>query len=190
MKFNSIFALLILSVLAGCNSMKVTTEQTDTYHFESIKTYQWVEGPEEVLDDADTYINIQKALNTQLVKRGFKQVLDAADADIQVAYYLKLKEQQEYAAISNQDEPAFSGGLVYSRDNKSWSYKEREPDIIVYAVEIGTLTVLVYDADTGERIWRGKLRTHIDRSLPDEQRLNLIQDAAEKLIARLPSESN
>ena len=172
--------------------MKVTIEQDEGYDFTTIKTYQWVDGPQEILDDSDTYINIniQKSLNTQLVNRGFKQVQTATEADVQVAYYVKLKEQQEYASTANMDEPNFAGGLVYSRDSKSWSFQEREPDLIVYAVEIGTLTVLIYDADSGKRVWRGNLKTHIDRSVPEEQRLALIRDVSEKLMSRLPSESN
>jgi hypothetical protein len=188
MKLRFLLALVALSVLSGCRSMKVTIEQGEEYNFAALKTFQWIDGPEEILDDADTYINIniQKALNTQLIKLGLKQVLNAAEADIQVAYYVKLREQEEYASNSNRDESDFSGGFVYSRDSKSWAYKERESDLTVYAVEIGTLTVLLYNADTGDRIWRGNLKTHIDRSHPEEQRRNLINDAAEKLIGRLP----
>jgi hypothetical protein len=187
MKLKFTLAVSMLFILIGCSSMKVTTEQTEGYNLGGIKTFQWVKGPAEIFDDSDTYINIniQKALNTELTKRGWKQVLDAKEADVQVAYYVKLKEQIEYAAASSQEEPDFAGGLVYSRNTRSWTYQEREPDLTVYAVEVGTLTVLIYDAETGNRIWRGNLKTHIDRSRPDEHRLNLIRDAAKKLMDHL-----
>jgi hypothetical protein len=192
MKLKFLPILFALFLIAGCSSMRVSVEQTDDYSFESIKTYQWVNGPDEILGDADTYINIniQKALNTQLINRGLKQVQHQDEATIQVAYYVKLKEQQEYAATSDFDEPTFAGGLVYSRNSKSWTYEEREPDLTVYAVEVGTLTVLIYDAGSGKRIWRGNLKTHIDRTLPDEQRQALIHDAAKKLMGHLPPEPN
>ena len=190
MKFKSLIGLCTLLLFAGCNSMKVTTEQDYGYDLTTIKTYQWVPGPADILDDIDTYINdkIQKALNTQLMRRGLKQVADGETADVQVAYYVKLKEQQEYASTANQDEPGFSGGLVYSRNTGSWDYQEREPDITVYSIEIGTLTVLLYDVATGDRIWRGNLKTRIDRSKSDETRMALINEASAKLIARIPLE--
>lgn len=190
MKIKSIFALLTLcSVLAGCSTMKVTSERDDGYDFGLIVAYQWIDGPAEILDDADTYINedIQTALNTELAKRNLREVTDAADAQVQIAYYVKLKEEVEYTAPASRDEPDFAGGFVYSRENSSWKYSEREPDLTVYAVEIGTLTVLVYDIATGERIWKGNLQTKIDRSQSPEQQKKRIQAAAEKLMARFPA---
>ena len=182
--------LCVLSILVGCNSMKISTEQAVNYDMTHIKTYQWIPGPAEILDDIDTYINdkIQTALNTQLTRRGLKQVKDATAADVQVAYYVKLKEQQEYASTAVSGESEFSGGLVYTRNTGSWDYQEREPDITVYAIEIGTLTLLVYDAKTGEKIWTGHLKTRIDRSKSDETRMALINEAAAKLISRIPLE--
>jgi hypothetical protein len=190
MKFKSLLSLCALSFLVGCNSMKVTTEQNYDHDLTTVKTYQWVPGPADILDDVDTYINdkIKNSLNAQLRRRGLKQVSDPETADVQVAYYVKLKEQQEYASNARGDEPGFSGGLVYSRNTGSWDYQEREPDITVYAIEIGTLTVLLYDVETGDRIWKGDLKTRIDRSKSDETRMALINEASAKLIAHIPLE--
>jgi hypothetical protein len=177
-----------LLVLAGCTTMKVTSESDSGYDFSRINTYQWIDGPADILDDADTYINedIQEAINTELTNRSMRQVMTAADADVQVAYYVKLKEETEYTTPAKQGEREFSGGFVYSRESSSWSYEEREPDINVYVVEVGSLTVLVYDAASGERIWRGTLKTRIDRAQPQEEQQNRIRKAVQKLMARLP----
>jgi len=190
MNIKSIFAALaLIAFMTGCNSMKVTSEQDRSFDFGTIQTYQWIDGPAEILDDADTYINedIQKALNTELANRGLRQTQDASAANVQVAYYVKLKEEQEYTTSAPPDDRDFSGGFVYNRESKSWSYAEREPDLNVYAVEVGTLTVLIYDAKTGKRIWKGKLKTEIDRSRPEDKQLARIRTAAEKLMARLPA---
>ena len=190
MNIKSIFAALaLIAFMTGCNSMKVTSEQDRSFDFGTIQTYQWIDGPAEILDDADTYINedIQKALNTELANRGLRQTQNASAANVQVAYYVKLKEEQEYTTSAPPDDRDFSGGFVYNRESKSWSYAEREPDLNVYAVEVGTLTVLIYDAKTGKRIWKGKLKTEIDRSRPEDKQLARIRTAAEKLMARLPA---
>lgn len=189
MKFNTVLALALLAgILSGCSSMKATSEHDQEFNFGKIKTYQWIDGPEEILDDADTYINedIQKAVDAELTRRGLRHVPEAAD--MQVAYYVKLKEEVEYS--TNHDGRDFSGGFSYSRASSSWNYQEREPDLNIYTVEIGTLTVLVYDARTGQRIWRGNLQTKLDRSRPEDQRQARIRAAAKKLMARFPVKSN
>lgn len=186
-------ALLALTAfVTGCNSMKSTSERDKAFDFGQIQTYQWIDGPEEILDKADTYINedLQKALNTELVNRGLRQVADSATADVQVAYYVKLREELEYTDSTNPDERDFSGGIVYSRESSSWSYAEREPDLNIYTVEIGTLTVLIYDTKTGDRVWRGNLQTKIDRSQPKDKRQARINGASKKIMARLPATSN
>ena len=147
------------------------------------------EKVEEILNKADTYINedIQTTLNSELVNRGLRQVADSATADVQVAYYVRLREEQEYTDSTNPDEHEFSGGIVYSRESSSWSYAEREPDLNIYTVEIGTLTVLIYDTKTGDRVWRGNLQTKIDRSQPKDKRQARINEAAKKIMSRLPA---
>jgi len=179
---------LAAGILSGCNSMKTTSEHDREFDFGRIQTYQWIDGPKEVLNEADTYINedVRKALNTVLANRGLRQT-DAADADVQVAYYMKLREKVEYT--KNKDGREFSGGFVYSRENGSWNYEEREPDLNLYTVEVGTLTVLVYDAETGKRVWRGNLQTKIDRFRPKNKQQARIRTAAKKLMSRLSTDS-
>ena len=188
MNIKFVFSTLILtSFLVGCNSMKVTSEADQEYDFSQVKTYQWVDGPADILDDADIYINedIQKALDFQLNKQGLQSVTSLAEANIQIAYYVKLKEETEYTETTDRERD-FSGGFVYNRDTSSWSYDEREPDLNVYTVEIGTLTVLVYEAKTGKRIWRGNLKTKIERSQPKERQEERIHTAAQKLLSHFP----
>ena len=191
MKIRPVYALLALIVfVTGCSSMKVTSERDEAFDFSQIQTYQWIDGPEEILNKADTYINedIQKALNTELVNRGLRQTSDAAD--VQVAYYVKLREEMQYTDPAERNEHDFSGGFVYNRDGSGWNYAEREPDLNIYTVEIGTMTVLIYNTETGERVWRGTLQTELDRSQPKEKKEARIRAAATKLMARLPATSN
>ena len=188
MNIQSLLSILALAaLLTGCSTMKVTSEQDQSYDFSTVKTYQWIDGPAEILDEADTYIdeNIQAALDNELNKNGLRSVTNTAVADIQAAYYVKLKEETEYTKTSQQDRD-FSGGFVYNREKSSWSYDQREPDLNIYTIETGTLTLLVYDSETGKRIWRGSLKTEIDRSRPQGEQQERIRKAAEKLLNRFP----
>ncbi len=192
MKIKPAFILLALTILStACSTMKVTSEHDKNFDFSNIKTFQWIAGPADILNEKDTYINedIQKALIAEFKKLGMQLTPEASKADIQTAYYVKLREELEYTDTAIQDDRDFSGGFVYNRNSKNWSYQEREPDLNVYAVEIGTLTVLAYDEKTGQRIWRGTLQTKIDRSQAEEEQQERIQIAAEKLLSRFPSTS-
>jgi len=182
-----LFLSAAITLLSGCTGMKVSTNHDGSYDFGQIATYEWVDAPEEIQKQDDTYLNvdIQKALNNQLALKGWKQVLETTAASIQVVYYIKLAEHEEYTT-ANQNEREFSGGFVYNRDKK-WGYEEREPDLNVYTVEIGTLTVLLYDVKTGDRIWKGSLKTKLDRSRPIESQKETIRKVAQKLMDRIPS---
>ena len=183
------FALLPLILLStACSTMKVSSERDSHYDFSQIKSFQWIAGPTDILNEKDTYINkdIQKALSLELEKLNMQQVSNTSEADMQIAYYVKLREELEYTDSARQDERDFSGGFVYNRDSKNWSFEEREPDLNIYAIEIGTLTVLTYDTKSGRRIWRGNLQTKIDRSKPEKEQQERIKNAAEKLLSRFP----
>jgi hypothetical protein len=190
MNIKPVPVLLSLTIfITACSSMKVTSERDKKFDFGQIQSYQWIDGPQEILDKADTYINedIRQALNTELLNRGLRQLSDGADADVRVAYYVKLREELEYTDSANPAEHEFSGGFVYNREARGWSYAEREPDLNIYTVETGTLTVLIYDTETGSRVWRGNLQTKIDRSRPKDKRQAQINEAAKKIMNALPA---
>jgi hypothetical protein len=181
-------ALLAITLLAGCKSMKTDSERDPDFNFRGVKTFHWIDAPEDILNKADTYINedIREALNRQLTERGLLQIQEEGEADIHVVYYVKLREEVEYSETADPDARDFSGGFVYDRDTSGWQYAEREPDLNIYTVEIGKLTVLVFDSASGQRVWRGTLQTEIDRSQPKEKQELRIEEAAKKLMAQLP----
>jgi hypothetical protein len=182
--------LLITSIaaLSGCSTMKVTSEQSDSFDFSQVETYEWVQAPAKILDEDDTYLNedMHKALNNELSARGWKQVLVSDKADIQVIYYIKLKEHEEYTTPASSGEPRVTGGFTYNQDKGNWGYNDQAPDLNVYTVEVGTLSMLVYNVKTGERVWRGSLQTKLDRSKPIEKQQDMLRKVAQKITGRLP----
>ena len=181
----SILALSV-SLFTGCAYMKVQSEPDTAYDFSAVKTYQWVPGPAAILEKSNTYTiqDLQDALDTEFQKKGLHLVSTNQTPDIHVAYYLKLNDSKRTTRASDDLSREFSGGLV--RTANGWKYEERQPDINVYIIEEGTLVVLVYDAKTEKRVWRGTLQTEIDRSRSPEERLRVIQAAARKLMDRYP----
>jgi hypothetical protein len=191
MNIKSLSIALLSSTLffAGCNSMKTSFQIDDQYHFANIKTYQWVDGPPQILEKSDTYIisDIQDALDQQLQSKHLEKVSKAQQADIHLAYYLKLKEIKETSSSVDHYPRDFSGGFVRNQDG--WGYEERTPDLNVYTLEEGTLVLLAYDPNTGKRVWSGTLKTKIDRSRPHNERMKIIQAAVKKLLRNFPPQS-
>lgn len=188
MKFTPVSAYIAaLLLLSGCARMKVSSETEPGYDFSQVRTYAWVEPAPEILEQPETHLNkrLQQALNNELAARGWKQVLEAGGATVQVTYYVTIREHQEYVEPVSSSDSEFSGGLVYNKDG--WNYEEREPEQLVYTVETGTLRLTVTDTASGDRVWQGTLQTKLDRSAPIEKQQELFQLAARKLFKTLPS---
>jgi len=178
-----LLAMVCALILPGCSSMKVTAEKAAQFNPSAIRTYEWIQAPEDILNEDDTLLDasLQQALNNELTARGWKQTLDSSEADIQVVYYIKLREQERFSAPPSSDEARVTGGFTFNRNTESWGYKNTEPDLNVYSVEIGTLTLLFFDAKTGEKIWKGSLQTKLDRSAPIEKQRERIRLVAHKI---------
>ncbi|MDZ8119680.1 DUF4136 domain-containing protein [Pontiella agarivorans] len=183
--------LLILSslLLAGCSSLKVHSHQTAAFDFGPVQTYEWVQAPPKILTEEDTYMNknLQIALNNQLVERGWTQVLSSAQADLQIVYYVKLREQLEFSGSPTQEESRLVGGFTYNTEKSNWRYNEQQSDLNVYNIEVGTLSLLIYNQKTGDPVWTGTLETRLDRSTPVEKQKKILQKIARRITAEIPN---
>ena len=177
------------ALLSGCSSMKVSSELTADFNYSTVKSYEWVQAPKKILDEDDTYLNesVQKALNNVLSERGWQQTLETADADLQIVYYIKLVEHEEYTGPADSAESRVTGGFTYDKNKGNWGYKDQEPDLNVYTIEVGTLTLLLYNADSGEKIWTGTLQTRLDRTTPLDQQQRMLRKIAKKIIHKIPA---
>ena len=190
MKIRSLFALLVpaLLLVAGCASIKVSSEVDPQYDFSSAKTYRWTMPPSNTVAYVNLYLEriIHEEIDRALAARGLT-MRDDKKTDWIVTAWLQLHEQQEYADTSDAepDQPILAGGLTRAADG-GWTYAERGPDVNAYIVELGTLTVLVFDGKTGRCVWRGTAKTKIDRSRSDEERRKIIREAVDRLMARFP----
>jgi len=191
MKFKLInIPVALLVLLTGCSTVRVTSEHDEEYDFTKTKTYRWVDGPQGSLGDAhipDKFFDpiIRDAADAELKEQDLSPAAEGTSPDLEIAYYLKLEERLDIDIPGATDEPEFSGGFVFSKGN-GWSYEERNPDIIYYGYDKGTLTIILFDAKTGNRVWRGILKTKVYRARPAEEKEEKIRAAVEKLFTRYP----
>lgn len=168
--------------------MKIASSCEPSYDYGRISTYQWIDASPDILQDEETYLHVdlQQALNYELSDRGWTQVLETNAANVQVVYYLNLQAHQTYTEPNTEQEPSVSGGLVYNSSKRIWNYEQREPDLNVYTVELGTLHLQLFETGTTNRVWSGTLKTKIDRSLPAEKQMKRFHLMAHKLIEKIP----
>ncbi len=178
----------LIACVSGCSSMKVSSEKSGDFDFSAVKTYEWVRAPAEILNEDDTVLNedLHKLLNNQLAGRGWEQVMISDKADTQVVYYIKLSEHEEYTSAARDDESRVTGGFTYDNDKGAWGYKDQAPDLNVYTVETGTLTLLIYDAEANAKVWQGTLQTKLDRGAPLEKQRLMLAEVANKITAKIP----
>ena len=183
-----LFLSAAMALLSGCSSMKVSSQKTGDFDFSSVNTYEWVQAPQKILDEDDTYLNekVHVVLNNELSSRGWNQVMVTDQADLQAVYYIKLAEHEEYTTPFSSDESRATGGFTYDTNKGNWGYNDQAPDLNVYTIEVGTLTLLLYNADTGEKIWTGTLQTRLDRATPLDKQQKKLRRIAEKIIAKIP----
>lgn len=177
-----------IALLSGCSSMKVNSEKTAEFDFSTVETYEWVKAPEKILNESDTTLSegLHTLMNDGLAARGWKQVLESDLADIQVIYYIKLSEHEEYTTPPTSQEPRVTGGFTYNNDSGTWNANDQSPDLNVYTVEEGVLTLLIYDTKANQRVWKGTLQTKIDRGQSTEQLNEMLSTVARKIIAEIP----
>lgn len=189
MKYTA-YALLALSAVlfAGCSSTKVQSSTLTDFDFSRVQTYEWVQAPKKILHESDTYLseNLQTALNDELAGRGWKQVQETDKADLEIVYYMKLQEHTEYAGPAGKGETQLTGGFTYSTSKGSWDYNDGQSDLSAYTIEVGTVTLLIYDAETGDKLWTGTLETRLNRTTPAEKHRKAMEKIARKIAARIP----
>lgn len=189
MKYTTaLFLAAATTLLSGCSSMKVTSEEVIDFDYPSAATYQWIPAPNPILEEDDTYLNenVQQALNNALSERGWQQTVETDPADLQVVYYIKLAEQEEYSGPGEKDDTRVTGGFTYNKSSSSWGYNDQNPDLNVYTIDIGTLALLIYDAENGQKIWSGSLETRLDRTTPLDKQPELLRKIARKITAKIP----
>lgn len=178
----------LVAALSGCSSMKTTSDLQAEYDFTDVDSYEWVRASDKILAQEDTYASdlLLLEIDKLLTARNWDRVYTSDEADIQITYFIKLKEHEEYSGPSGNEEPRLTGGVTFSRDSGNWSPSSQDPDLNVYTVETGTLNLNIRNAETEESLWAGTLTTRIDRSIPIEKQIKFFEKIARKIEAQIP----
>ncbi len=138
-------------------------------NFAAYRTYQWVDlpggnAPDQLVDQA-----IRRAIDEQLAQKGLVKVED--DADLSVAY----------VAIVHEGKSVDSSGVGVPR---WWDAVSAQPT--TSTTPIGTVTVILYDSDREQLIWRGDASETLNLKKDPGKNYKNLQKAMAKLFKNYP----
>ena len=172
--------LLLVFMLTGCASMRVTSDFDDTADFSTYSSFAWMAKPDQVQDNLTRLGQIQgrieSAVEQNLISHGFQKTSDAPD--FYVVYHAAVEQQITGATIDTWGygyrRPLRRSGVVYA-------------DVSVDSFQEGTLIIDIVDASQNELVWRG---TAIGAVNTPQQAAEKIDEAVQRILMDFPPASN
>lgn len=188
MKSFKLFGLLSMAVLlmASCGSV-AHIEKDDTVNFSNFKTFAWVNSSETESDSAQKVIslteqNVRKAVNSELVKEGWREVKNRPD--VLLSYDVLVEK-----AVKQESDP------VYSRPYTRYVYNPYTRRYVPiyypsqflgynndqYEVRQGTITISMVDAKSNKTVWQGWTTDEVNsRNLTSKEIANSVKSIFRK----------
>lgn len=138
-------------------------------NFADYKTYQWEDVPGGNAPDQLIDQDIKRAIDEQLTRKGLTKV--EQDADLSVVYVAVI-HQGKSVDLSSVGNPAWSD-VVSAGANTS-------------TTPIGTVTVILYDPERDQLIWRGDASKSLNLKKDPDKNYKNLQKAMAKLFENYP----
>lgn len=194
-----LFALLFpLAFAAGCATQsQVALNYVQDHDFSGYQTFAWMGDEPVVVEGAlllptSTLRALEAAVREELLAKGFTEAQDPSEADFGVSIVLGLNESLEFEStdrtIYGPSEVSVTGvdrvgrlpdTVVVSRSGRT-AY---ELDPLVSARSEGTLSIGIFERDSGRLLWMASGQRDITNSVPDGRNADLI---AEMMLEDFP----
>jgi len=160
-----------LSVLASpaAFTQSINTNYTPGTDFSKYHSYRWVQVQgdtsqvDQILDQ-----EIKQAIDKQLAAKSLAKK-DGDPVDLYVAYQVAVQQERELNAYGA---PGWRfGGMA---------------NVTTTTIDVGTLTVDVYDPAQKQLLWRGSATESVDKSTSPEKKQAQLDKAMAKLLKNFP----
>ncbi|MCK5406185.1 MAG: DUF4136 domain-containing protein [Candidatus Krumholzibacteria bacterium] len=175
--------VLLVVPLVGCGSrsydshVQIDSQTHPSKDFAGYKTWDFLQYNADltgmgVLEDADFRLQLGNTIEKAMSDRRFQRVFESPD--LHVGYHAAkeaVTEEQLREWYSKQD----------------WEL----PDVRSYAQdrwEKGQLLLFIFDAKTGEMLWRASAEAMGDDSMPKKDRQALVERAVQQMLDTMPKE--
>jgi hypothetical protein len=169
---------LATAALAGCSTVKISTDYDKTADFSKYTTFS-IRPPKEIKSNL-VQERIEDAITRQLTAKGLKLV--TGSADLWVAYHVRLTSETQ------MDTTSFGYGW-----GPGWGYWGAygyggmgTTTTTVREVPVGTLIVDLVDAGEKKLVWQGVASDTLDPRATADDKDYRVNNAAEKMFARFP----
>lgn len=174
--------LLLVAALTGCGSrtyddpIKVTSQFNPAAAYGSYRTWDFAKNwkpPEDgVLSDASFRLELANMVTEALEQYELVRVFE--NPDLEVGFYVAADfitddELQDWYDSGEWNMPSYRGAR-----QDSW--------------QKGALILLVFEAKSGQMIWRSSAEAIVDQSAPEKQRKQLVARAIKLMLEELPKE--
>jgi hypothetical protein len=182
-----IFTLLIVTVIAGCSSLKVNADMDKTADFASFKTYEyygWADNSDQILNQMDKE-RIEKAFGMELSDRGMTLV--SSGGDLIVTLHIVTQQKQQTTATTT----GMGGGMGYGYGGYygygpgyGWGGGMSTTSYNTYDYTAGTLVIDIYDAAEKKLIFESTGSGEINEKT--KGRDDRIKDIASRMMYTYP----
>ena len=175
----SAYTLVIFSLgclLSGCSMTTVNYDYDTAFDFSNLTDYGWLDIPDDFPATEIVVQRIKKAVDTQMVAKGFKQVSESPDFLISLQGFRDIIRQGVESGTSYRGYGGYNRG--YNR-----GYDRR---VEVYEYEEGTLTMTIINTASDALIWQGKATGIIEPDRSTEAKEKRTQEVVAKLLANFP----
>jgi len=137
-------------------------------NFSAYKTYQWVDRKELQVGDPLLDQDLKNIVDTQFARKGLRRV--ESGADLHISYQGAISQEKEYDMLRSGPGPGWWGdGRVTSS-----------------TVEVGKLLIELFDAATGQLVWRGSAEKVLDIKKDPDKNYRDLEKAVAKLTKNYP----
>ncbi|NOZ77699.1 MAG: DUF4136 domain-containing protein [Acidobacteria bacterium] len=166
----ALFILAMLAMVAGCTSMKVSSDWDRTVNFSRYRTFEFLATPATM--DQLTLRRIRRSVAAELRERGMhRPVSSRADllVAIRVSKHLEPRSSSVSIGYGGGWWGGWGGGVTTNR---------------VRNVPVGTLIVDLVDARSNQLVWRGTARGALSRN--PQRRTEKILEAIDTMFGTFP----
>ncbi len=179
---------LVMLVLTGCSTLRVSTDYDPATDFSDLHTYEWMPAPVIRTGDPEVSYNsllesrIHSAVDGVLQARGYRRSSEAPD--FLLAYHVNIDKKESVTYIN--DLYGYGPGWGYGPGyyGGGWGYPRTE--VMVTEYKQGTLILDVVRAGNRQLIWRGVATDYVYADDTPADKQENIRNAVAEMLAQFP----
>jgi hypothetical protein len=172
--------LFLVTVMAGCSSLKTSYDYDKQTNFSNYKTYAYTEEAMKLPIQELNRTRLMNAIDTEMTSRGFTK----SDApDVLIDLHVKAEQKRDATATTTGPGMYGYGGGAY-RYGYGGGFTTTQINVNEY-VE-GTLFINMIDKSTEKLVWQGRGTKVLDEDASPEKREKNINTGVTAIFAHYP----